>query len=84
MSFISKYVNIPVFLMSFAFGVFAVYVTLPDTKRIMVYPSPDNIDIIQYKDKAHNCFRFQETSVSCPASTPGGKGNTIAKVPMQA
>jgi len=80
MSFISKYVNIPVFLMSFAFGVFAVYVTLPDTKRIMVYPSPDNIDIIQYKDKAHNCFRFQETSVSCPK----GSGNVVAKVPMQA
>jgi len=79
MSFISKYVNIPVFLVSFAFGVFAVYVTLPDTKRILVYPSPDNIDFIQYKDKADNCFRFKESRVSCPKNA-----GSVSKIPVQA
>ena len=79
MTSITKYVNLPVFLISFAVGVFAVYVTLPDTRRILVYPSPDNIDIIQYKDKANHCFRFRETTTSCPTSS----NRTAATVPVQ-
>jgi hypothetical protein len=73
-----KYINIPVFIISFAFGMFAVYVTMPDTKKIIVYPSPDNIDVIQYKDKAENCFQFKQTSISCPSDK-----NSISKIPMQ-
>ena len=79
MSMLTKYVNIPVFLISFAFGVFAVYVTLPDVKKIMVYPTPDNIDYIQYKDKANNCFRFRESKVKCPVHE-----KMISEVPVQA
>jgi hypothetical protein len=77
--FASKYINIPVFLVSFAFGVFAVYVTLPDIKKIMVYPSPDNVDYIQYKDKANNCFRFEEKKVKCPVQE-----KMISRIPVQA
>ena len=73
-----KYINIPVFIMSFAFGMFAVYVTMPDTKKIMVYPSPDNIDLIQYKDKADNCFQFKQNSISCPTNS-----KDISKIPAQ-
>ena len=73
-----KYINVPVFVISFAFGMFAVYVTMPDTKKIMVYPSPDNIDSIQYKDKAENCFQFKQTSISCPTNK-----NDIYKIPAQ-
>jgi hypothetical protein len=79
MSILTKYINIPVFIVSFAFGIFAVYVTLPDTKRILVYPSPDNIGLVQYKDKANNCFRFRETSVSCPKD----KKKTSITIPVQ-
>jgi hypothetical protein len=79
MSILTKYVNIPVFLISFAFGVFAVYVTLPDVKKIMVYPTPENIDYIQYKDKANNCFRFRESKVKCPIQE-----KMISEVPVQA
>jgi len=79
MSILTKYINIPVFIISFAFGIFAVYVTLPDTKRILVYPSPDNIGLIQYKDKSDNCFRFRETSVACPANTK----KTTVTIPVQ-
>ena len=78
MAFIFKYINFPVFIISFAFGMFAVYVTMPETKKIMVYPSPDNVDIIQYKDKAGNCFRFKETKTQCPV-----KESDIAKTPLQ-
>jgi hypothetical protein len=44
-----------------------------------VYPSPDNIDFIQYKDKADNCFRFKESRVSCPKNT-----GSVSKIPVQA
>jgi hypothetical protein len=60
-----KFINIPVFLVSFAIGVFAVYVTAPDKKKIIVYPSPDNYQHIQYKDKAGNCFQFKQDRVTC-------------------
>jgi hypothetical protein len=57
---------------------FASYVTMPDTRKIMVYPSPDNVGIIQYKDKAGNCFQFRESKVQCPA-----KESDISKTPLQ-
>ena len=73
-----KYINIPVFLISLALGIFAVYVTVPDTKKIIVYPSPDNVPYIQYKDHADNCFQFKETRVTCPKNA-----NEISKTPIQ-
>ena len=75
---ILKFVNIPAFIISFAFGMFAVYITMPDTRKIVVYPSPDNIDVMQYKDKANNCFKFKETKVKCPK-----KDSDISKTPVQ-
>ena len=61
-----KFINIPVFLVSFAIGVFAVYITASDKKKIIVYPSPDNYQNIQYKDKAGTCFQFKQENVKCP------------------
>jgi hypothetical protein len=62
-----KYINIPVFLVSFAIGVFAVYITVPDKKEITVYPTPDNVNYLQYKDKAGNCFQYNQTKTKCTA-----------------
>lgn len=62
-----KFISLPVFLISFALGMFAVYLFEPDNKKIMVYPSPDNSSYIQYKDKADNCFQVKETKTKCSA-----------------
>jgi hypothetical protein len=78
LSSITKYINIPVFIISFAFGIFAVYTTLPDTKTIIVYPSPENVPHVQYKDKANHCFHFEEKKVACPVKT-----TEIFKIPIQ-
>lgn len=78
LSVVTKYINIPVFIISFAFGVFAVYTTLPDTKKIIVYPSPENVSHVQYKDKANHCFRYNESKIACPA-----KNTDIFKIPVQ-
>jgi hypothetical protein len=73
-----KYINIPVFLISLAFGLFAVYITMPDTRKIYVYPTPENVALLQYKDKTDTCFSFKQTEVSCPKNE-----NDISKVPAQ-
>ena len=63
---ISKYIDIKIFLASLAFGLFAVYITVPSDKKIYVYPNPENIDVLQYKDKTGTCFSFQQKEVQCP------------------
>jgi hypothetical protein len=70
--------NILAFILSFAMGIFFVYTTMPDQTKIMVYPSPDNVDHIQYKDKADTCFQFRQTKVQCPADN-----TQILKTPIQ-
>jgi hypothetical protein len=75
----SKYINLPLFLVSLAFGLFAVYITMPDTRKIYVYPTPENVDILQYKDRTDSCFSFRQTLVECPADE-----SKISKIPAQA
>ena len=64
-----KFINIPVFIISLAIGLFVTYVTSEPTKSIFVYPNPDNIDKLLYKDKADNCFKFKAEEVKCPEDT---------------
>jgi hypothetical protein len=73
-----KYINFKIFIISLAIGLFGVYVTMPDTRKIYVYPTPENIDILQYKDKTSNCFRYKQTAVTCPKDE-----SKISKIPAQ-
>ena len=43
-----------------------VYITMPDNRKIYVYPTPENINVLQYKDKTDTCFTFQQKEVACP------------------
>jgi hypothetical protein len=52
---------------------------MPDTRKIYVYPTPENVDILQYKDRTDSCFSFKQTEVKCP--TEEGK---ISRIPAQA
>ena len=74
---ILNYISIPVFLISFAVGLFFVYILGPEMKTIYVYPTPENVDKIMFKDKADNCFYFEEQEVNCP------KNSFISKIPIQ-
>jgi hypothetical protein len=35
-------------------------------KTIYIYPTPENIDKVIFKDKADNCFAFEQVEVDCP------------------
>jgi hypothetical protein len=75
---LAKFINIPIFLISFAIGIFVVYITLDDSRKIYIYPTPENIDLIQYRDKTDTCFAFKQTEVSCPKNDA-----EISKIPSQ-
>ena len=64
---ISKYINIKIFLISLALGLFCVYITGADIKVIHIYPTPDNSATVQFKDKSDQCFEYKANEVSCPS-----------------
>jgi hypothetical protein len=75
---IFRFINMYIFLASLAIGLFFVYIFDAEDKRIMVYPTKENIELIQYRDKAGNCFAAKQEKVVCPAN----KGD-ISQIPMQ-
>jgi hypothetical protein len=74
-----NFISIPIFLISFAIGVFFVYILGPETKKIYIYPSPETVNRVLFKDKADNCFYMQEEEVDCPTDK-----SIISSIPMQA
>ena len=76
--FLLKYISLPVFLISFALGLFFVYIFGTDRKIIYVYPTPDNIEKVLFRDATDQCFKYAAEKVPCPEN-PGD----IQSVPMQ-
>jgi hypothetical protein len=73
-----NYISLPIFLISFAIGLFFIYVLGPEMKTIYIYPTPESVDKILFKDKADNCFYFEQEIVECPKDK-----NLISKIPIQ-
>ena len=74
-----QFINVPVFIASLILGIVAVYIYVPEMRRIYVYPTPENIELLQYKDKTDTCFTYEQTEVSCPSDA-----SNIFKIPAQA
>lgn len=73
-----KYINFKLFFFGLVFGLFAVYMTMPDNRKILVYPTPENIKMLQYQDKTDTCFSFKQEEVECPTDE-----NKISRIPLQ-
>lgn len=55
------------FLLSFAIGIFVVYVITPPPEVVIKFPSPYNVGKVVYKDKANSCYEYTAEKVSCTA-----------------
>ena len=62
---LSTIISFPVFIISLSIGLLFVYLSTPPPTVIYVYPTPENINKVEYKDKADNCYQFKSTEVSC-------------------
>ena len=78
--FLFKFINIPVLIISFIIGLFAVYYSMSgDIRNIYIYPTPENVDKVLFKDNANTCFYFDPKIIECPKDE-----NLISSVPIQA
>jgi len=75
---LTKYISLSAFFISLAIGLFFVYIWGEDMKTIYIYPTPENVDKILFKDKADNCFTFKPVSIDCPSDE-----SKIEKLPIQ-
>ena len=75
---IFRYISLPIFIISFAIGLFFIYVLGPELKTIYIYPSPESVNKVLFKDKAENCFYFDEEIVDCPKDE-----TKISSIPIQ-
>tara|TARA_B100000073_G_C23597327_1_gene518918 strand:- start:528 stop:755 length:228 start_codon:yes stop_codon:yes gene_type:complete len=73
-----KYINVKVFLISLFVGLFLNYITLTPPKVIVIYPTQDNFNKIQLKDKTDTCFNIKSQEVLC-----SDHKDDIQKVPYQ-
>lgn len=63
---ISRFIDFKFFLISLSIGLFLNYIHDPNKKTIFVYPTPDNIKDVQFKDHTDKCFSFKSQQVQCP------------------
>jgi len=62
----TKYINVTIFLITFLLGVIYIY-NFDYNRKVEVYPTPNNIDKIEYKDEAENCYAYKIKDVKCPS-----------------
>ena len=73
-----KFIDKKIFLLSFILGLIFIYYTPADGSLIYVYPTPDNVKKIEYKDKINMCYEYIEELISCPRDK-----SEIKKIPTQ-
>lgn len=59
-------ISLPAFLISLAIGLFFVYVMGADRKEVVVYPGPETVNNVLFKDNANQCFQMEAKEVGCP------------------
>jgi len=62
---ITKFISIPVLLASFLFGIFFMYMWGDEQHPVYLYPDPENIYNVVYKDKAESCYVYKPIITQC-------------------
>ena len=71
-------VHWPTFIAALAVGLFFVYLTHTKKQLVVVYPTPENVARIQYKDKAGTCYNLSAAKGQCPKNK-----KSIQQIPVQ-
>lgn len=61
-----NYISLPLFIGSFLLGLFYIFLIGPEKKEYELYPTPYNVNNIQYKDEVNNCFKYNYHKMECP------------------
>ncbi len=69
MTSILKFISIPVFLVSFVVGLLFIYIWGEDLHPVYIYPSPENVGEILYKDNAGSCYTYKAKDAECGYTT---------------
>lgn len=64
-----EFIDWRLFLISLAIGLLFIYVIKTPMKDIYVFPTPENVDKIQYVDHVDNCFEFNPVETACEDKT---------------
>ena len=64
-----KLISVPIFIVSLCVGILMVYITAPKQDIVFVYPTPDNISKVQYKDNSDTCYEYKQNEIECPSDT---------------
>ena len=75
---ILNFINLRVFIVTFLAGLLILYHVMPNEDIVYVYPTPENVDLIQYKDRADNCYSVNKKEVECPE-----KSSFLSHIPIQ-
>jgi hypothetical protein len=57
--------HVVLFVVAFLVGCCVIYYSPMEYKTVLVYPTPSNVDQIQYKDHTGTCFQFAAEEVKC-------------------
>jgi hypothetical protein len=71
-------INLFTFIISFAIGLFFVYILGPDKRTVFVYPTPETVDNVLFQDATDNCFKYESNEVNCPKDD-----SLLSKIPIQ-
>jgi|TARA_R110002072_G_scaffold293386_2_gene462698 hypothetical protein len=70
--------SLPVFILSLILGLLFIYLSESEKEVVYVYPTPYNLDKVEYKDSVGNCFDFSADKLKCPDDN-----TLIKKIPIQ-
>jgi len=65
----TEFIDWRLFIFSLALGLLFIYVVKPPMKTIYVFPTPENVDKVQYVDHVDNCFDFKPVETTCEKTT---------------
>jgi len=61
------FLNVPVFLVSLAIGVFFTYVFQEPPRVVFRHPTPENIETTTFRNAQGTCYRYRMRPGTCPA-----------------